>query len=126
MRCALLVQKTRIERRSTRWRAVTRARAAWLAAAIAVLAAALFLVQTRRRRPVAALAPAQPALVPTAVPPLSVAVESVSAYEPTVLQADPVVDAAAEEPLATWARVAIVVVALLAFFAVSLIATKRV
>ena len=31
-----------------------------------------------------------------------------------------------ELPLATWARVAIVVVALLAFFAVSLIATKQV
>ena len=31
-----------------------------------------------------------------------------------------------EQPLATWARVAIVVVALLAFFAVSLIATKQV
>jgi hypothetical protein len=31
-----------------------------------------------------------------------------------------------EQPLATWARVAIVVVALVAFFAVSLIATKQV
>jgi hypothetical protein len=31
-----------------------------------------------------------------------------------------------EAPLATWVRVAIVVVALLAFFAVSLIATKQV
>lgn len=31
-----------------------------------------------------------------------------------------------EQPLATWARVAIVAVALLAFFAVSLIATKQV
>jgi hypothetical protein len=31
-----------------------------------------------------------------------------------------------EQPLATWARVAIVAIALLAFFAVSLIATKQV
>jgi hypothetical protein len=100
---------------------MTRARAAWLAAAVVVLAAVGYLVRRRTRRtPTPAIrmtveeAIVEPPVIETAVAVTSRVMDTV----------DPVEDN--EQPLATWARVAIVAIALLAFFAVSLIATKQV
>jgi hypothetical protein len=115
---------------------------AWIGAAVVVLAALAFLVRRRRARPAAAALPTPPTAVPA--PPVeqvtTAPVEGIPASEAAVddrwkrfeeASAVPsedgdvaVVDE--DKPLATWIRVAIVVVALVAFFAVSLIATKQV
>lgn len=136
---------------------MTRRRAAWLAAVVAVLLGATYLL-TRRTRPVelpvppARPEPAPPATV-VAAPQPRTDPEPALVEEPA-LTAPIVVDRAApqswdggravpartplparhavgeardvEEPLPTWVRLAIVAGALLAFFAVSLIATKHV
>jgi len=123
---------------------VTRVRAAWLAVGLLVFAALGYVVLRRGSAaaplPVSAPLPTRaPALprVTTAPPAVSPLVED-PVDEPVVARAsvddpEPVIGAelaapvsADEKPLATWARVAIVVVALMAFFAVSLLATKRV
>lgn len=110
---------------------MSRARAAWIAAAVVVLAVLAYVVR-RHRAPVPATTVPE---LPVAPPPA----EGISASEAAVAEKwrrleeatamqtedeDVLVDG--EQPLPTWARVAIVAVALLAFFAVSLIATKQV
>ena len=113
---------------------MNRARAAWIAAGVVVLAALGYLVLRRRggqaALPVsAAPAPLRVAAAPPPGPP-AVEVEETEPWPPDEQSAAPAaVDEpvqAAEKPLAAWARVAIVVVALLAFFAVSLLAKKGV
>jgi hypothetical protein len=110
---------------------MSRSRAAWLAGAVAVLlAAAVLLLRMRRADPEPVVATPAPVPLPPA-PVLSperaaaeVSVQVVAEplpVEPAPRQHEPV-----ERPLPTWVRVGIVVVALLAFFAVSLIATKQV
>jgi hypothetical protein len=86
--------------------------------AVAVLLAAAYLLRRRSR-------PAESAPLPAPAPPVttSLTVEAVINEPETQIPAP--VDQS-ERPLATWARVTIVAVALLAFFAVSLIATKQV
>ena len=100
---------------------------------VAVALAASYFVLRRTRAPAAvAAAPSTP--LP---PPVAVAVprtdqgaggaRPAALVEPTLpVAADDPPAAAAEGPLPTWVRVTIVAAALLAFFAVSLIATKRV
>lgn len=105
---------------------MTPRRAAVLAAAVAMLLAGLYLGRRKRRTPAATSdrvgvlehvssdvprEGAVPVPVPEQSPEPAVAVEPVEPVEP---------------PLPTWMRAAIVAVALLAFFAVSLIATKGV
>jgi hypothetical protein len=116
---------------------MTRARAAWLAAAVVALAAVGYVVRrwTRRPAPVAARTevgvPASGVPINSVPPTAEAAITMPTHIEPVV---EPVVagmdtvDAPAddERPMATWARVAIIAVALVAFFAVSLIATKHV
>lgn len=116
---------------------MTRTRALWIGAVVAVLTAAGYLIRRRSRR----VLPAAP--VTTTSPQATVAsVDSIAATseEPVINEPPPTddipsaffgdaVSAPAEEDeksLATWIRVSIVVVALVAFFAVSLIATKQV
>jgi hypothetical protein len=111
---------------------MTRARAVWLAAAVVVLAAVGYLLVRRRpdRTPTRAIrltveAPiSEPTLIepPINEPPINEPAAAVTSRAMDTV--DPVEDD--EQPLATWVRVAIVAVALLAFFAVSLIATKQV
>ena len=111
---------------------MNRARAAWIAAAIVVLAALGYLVQRSRRRPAIAASP-QPAYRPLTTPvggPTTTEEAAISApptleEEPVQTHVTPVLDDN-EKPLPTWVRVAIIAVALVAFFAVSLIATKQV
>src|SRR4051794_11670121 len=114
--------------------AVTRARAAWLAAGVVVLAALGYLVRRRRRRPAPVIARQPPRGGVGAAPAAGVP----STEDSVTTEPSPTVEVAPvrtevgnvvrndEQPLATWARVAIIAVALLAFFAVSLIATKQV
>ena len=116
---------------------MSRTRAAWIAAGLVVLAAVAFLVRRRRALPVSVTSPSVPPV--TAAPAAPAApVEGISTNEVVVTEtwqrfqeasSVPGEEAAVvetEQPLATWVRVAIVVVALLAFFAVSLVATKQV
>lgn len=139
---------------------MTRRRAALLAAVVAVLLGATYLL-TRRGQSAPELVPSTPPVPP--VPPSPREVAEAEA-EPTT-EALPIADAApvvpvrskrserrswdaarplpappvaapavmpatavadAEQPLPTWVRLAIVAAALVAFFAVSLIATKQV
>ena len=104
---------------------MSRSRAAGLVAAVAVLVAVAYLLRQRRR----SANPAVPA--PAAV------VDEVAAPEPRSWDGTPSAarrgaspepprDADRELPLPTWVRLSIVGLALLAFFAVSLIATKQV
>lgn len=87
---------------------MTPRRAAGLAALVVLLVAAGYLLM-RRAKPLPP--PAARALAPAAADPVPVAPRRV---------AEPV-----EQPLPGWVRVGIVMTALLAFFAVSLIATKQ-
>lgn len=82
--------------------------ALWVLLALGVAAAVAVLLT--RDRPAVQAAPALTPAFEPAPPPLPV---------------QPVRQEPAEEPLPTWVRVAIVVGALLAFLAVSLIATKE-
>jgi hypothetical protein len=112
---------------------VTRARALWLAAGFVVLACLGYLVRRRKARvlPVTAAATPAPPVV-RAAPVADASTQEVGrAAEPPAIEEpaqEEIADAAPEDehPLATWARVAIVLVALIAFFAVSLIATRHV
>ena len=111
---------------------MTRAKAAWLAAGVVVLAAVAYLVRRRRTAvtPVLASGPAAERVTAGSVRGTSVPEVAVIA-QPAATEEDPAVHlrdlvADSEQPLATWARVAIVALALVAFFAVSLIATKQV
>jgi len=113
---------------------MTRRNAAWLAAAVTALLAAAYLL-SRRRTPSLTPSTENPqghspedfvevaAAVPVVAAAPVVAAVAVPATSP--LPATAPVDTA-EPPLPTWVRVAIVGVALVAFFAVSLIATKGV
>lgn len=117
---------------------MNRSKAMWVAVAAALMLAAGYLLMMRRR---SASAPA-PAAVPfTAArpvtppaPPLEVvAAEAETSELAAVVEeqptAEPMPPRAADQveaPLPGWARAAIIVAALLAFFAVSLIATKHV
>ena len=111
---------------------MTRARALWLAAAVALVAVGAFLLTRRSRRPapVATGVPAPRPVTTVADVPATVrapvAERSVD-EQPSVGDAGGVaaVVADTEQPLATWIRVAIVAGALVAFFAVSLVATKQ-
>ena len=95
---------------------MTRRRAAWIATVVAVaLALSYFVVRRSRAATPVAAAPVS-AVPPSPVP--TVALPVVAGEAPTA--------AAAEGPLPAWVRVTIVAAALVAFFAVSLIATKRV
>ena len=114
---------------------MTRARAAWLTAAIVLVAALGYLVRRRAHRPTSVVVSAPTVLRTTAVrnEDIPTTEEAVISEPPPIEQAAPaghevraVVADDDEQPLATWIRVAIVGVALLAFFAVSLIATKQV
>jgi protein TonB len=138
---------------------MTRRRAAWIAAVVAVLLGASYLLTKRRAVepavPVAApVPPSPPTPVPTVEAPAPVVEEAPTDPEPAptaplkVTKPEPrswgstravpartpppaPVDTAAaagdvEEPLPTWIRVGIIAAALIAFFAVSLIATKQV
>jgi hypothetical protein len=113
---------------------VNRARAAWIAAALVVLAALGYLVQRRRRQPAAAIASPPPTFRATPAPPVGgpTTTETAAIRELPMIEEQPVptqvTDVAddTEKPLPTWVRVAIIAVALVAFFAVSLIATKQV
>jgi hypothetical protein len=115
---------------------MSRRNAAWLAAAVAVLVAAAYVLTRRRTAAPLATSEEVPDEVPVEAPPVAAAAPVVPAVpvapaprdtswsdvpERTVTATEPV-----ESPLPTWARVAIVGVALVAFFAVSLIATKGV
>ena len=113
---------------------MTRAKAAWLAAGLVVLAAVAYLVRRRSTpaTPLPASSPAAPRVTAASVEGTPRA-EAALIAEPAPLEEEPPVQTEVrdvaqdvEHPLATWARVAIVAVALLAFFAVSLIATKNV
>jgi hypothetical protein len=147
---------------------MTRRRAAWVAAVVAVLLGATYLL-TRRSRPVELpVVPARPEPLPTPAQvepePVAPVPETEPVVEPVVEPADepaptatlpveqrvpqswdggrvvparpappaPAVEPSgqaaeeSEEPLPTWVRLSIVAAALLAFFAVSLIATKQV
>ena len=110
---------------------MTPVRAARLAAGLLVFAALGYVVL--RRRSAAATLPASAPLprataAPSPVDPLvePVAPESVDDPESVVGVGLAAPLPADEKALATWARVAIVAVALMTFFAVSLLATKRV
>jgi hypothetical protein len=115
---------------------MTRARAAWLAAAVVVLAAVGYVVRrwTHRPAPVAArteLKVPAPVVPIEQVSPTEQAITTPTHIGPSTEPAvagvdtvDPMADD--EQPMATWARLAIIAVALVAFFAVSLIATKHV
>jgi hypothetical protein len=107
----------------------------WIGAAVVVLAAVAYLVRRRRAAPTPVTHSERPVAQVTAaavegIPADDVAVEDtwqrfeeasdVPSEDGDVMVVDE------ERPLATWIRVAIVLVALLAFFAVSLIATKQV
>lgn len=114
---------------------MTRARALWLAAAVFVLAAAAYVVRRRGDRPQPA-----PGIAPAPAQVTAGAAAGISAGEVDVADTWQRFEEASavpsdegdavlvddEQPLATWIRVAIVLVALVAFFAVSLIATKQV
>ncbi|MDX6197695.1 MAG: hypothetical protein QOJ79_846 [Actinomycetota bacterium] len=112
---------------------MTRARAAWLAAGIVVISVLAYLVRRRRAAP----GPLPVRLSERA--PVRVthpAVEGISENEEAVAEnwqrfkeasqvgSDDIKVMEREQPLAAGIRVAIVLLALLAFFAVSLIATK--
>lgn len=102
---------------------MNRRRALWLSAGLAVLLAATYVLLRRRRATEAEPAPATwistPRAGPTAEPSPSPRRESLAAVLPVPMQQP-------EQPLPTWVRLGIVAAALLAFFAVSLIATKQV
>ena len=118
---------------------MTRTKAIWLSVAVGLLTVAgLVALRLRRRTP----APAVP-VGPPATPVPAGATSPLAADRPTELDDDEpplpderdwpmhsefrdLVQEDTDRPLATWLRVAIVVAALVAFFAVSLIATKKV
>jgi hypothetical protein len=114
---------------------LTRARAAWIGAAIVVLAAVAYLVRRRRTAPAPVTHSERPVAQVTAA-----AVEGIPADDVVVddtwqrfeeasevpSEDGDVMVVEREQPLATWVRVAIILLALVAFFAVSLIATKQV
>jgi hypothetical protein len=122
---------------------MSRPRAAWLAVTAALLLVAGYVVLHRRRAPQPVQpVPAVPDTVVRAATPAPVAPEPLpltAQPQPTAVPAaaevaevaepapPPVVDDATESeaPLPAWARAAIITAALLAFFAVSLIATKH-
>jgi hypothetical protein len=113
---------------------LNRTRAAWIAAGVVILAAVAFLARrrTRRKAPVTPIPRAAVAVTPAPVVGISTR-EDADPVHPPPTEEEPAVRSEVREvvddterPLATWVRVAIVVVALLAFFAVSLIATKQV
>jgi hypothetical protein len=125
---------------------MNRNRAIWVAAVTAVLLAAGYLLMMRRRSGPAAgpaglpfTAPPHPITPPA--PPIDVAAPEPTTSElaaeapeqPPAVKPTPAVEPKpvrapieVEAPLPGWARAAIIVAALLAFFAVSLIATKNV
>lgn len=110
---------------------MSRRSALWLAVgALAVLLGAGLLVRSRR-----AATPDQPPVQPPLEPPVEPVVPPVRPLEPPDEPIEPPIRPVEptpepieppEPPLPTWARVGIVAAALLAFFAVSLIATKQV
>jgi hypothetical protein len=110
---------------------MTRRRAAWIAAVVAVaLAAGYFVLRRARAITPVALAPSAP-LPPVAVAGATPGSDQGAAAAPRAALVEPTpttppAAAGAEGPLPAWVRVTIVAAALLAFFAVSLIATKRV
>ena len=112
---------------------MTRARGAWIAAGVVVVLAALgYLVRLRTRRRPVTTGPQAPLSV-TAEPVTGMASSETAVAETwqrfeeaAAVRSDESDLMEREQPLATWVRVAIVVLALLAFFAVSLIATKQV
>jgi hypothetical protein len=116
---------------------MTRARAAWLAAAVVALAAVGYVVRRWTRRPAPVAARTEVSVPAPVVPTESVPTTTEAAIttpthigsstEPAVAgvdTVDPLADN--EQPMATWARAAIIAVALVVFFAVSLIATRHV
>jgi cytochrome oxidase assembly protein ShyY1 len=107
---------------------VTRVKAAWIAAAVVVLAGVAYLVRRRRTSAIAppATAPVVELRATTAAPPVIVPPSPIDEESSVQTEVRDVGQDDDEQPLATWARLAIVAVALLAFFAVSLIATKQV
>jgi hypothetical protein len=112
---------------------VTRTRALWLAAGVGVLVAVGYLLQRRRARGQDVPSAALPTPLVTAAPVASTSTPEVAVItEARVMEEQPAQTPLPDEqhekelPLATWARVAIVLVALVAFFAVSLVATKHV
>ncbi|MBK5307402.1 MAG: hypothetical protein JJD92_12005 [Frankiaceae bacterium] len=109
-----------------------RRRSVWLAAAFAVALLAAFLVTRRRATPAVAAAPVvPPASAPKAPEQPSTPdghvffEESASVPESAPIEAEPLTEETGH-PLPTWVRAAVVAGALLAFFAVSLLATKRI
>lgn len=113
---------------------MSRSRAAWLAGAVAVLLAAAYLLNRRQRTPALAAAvtppaPASAVRVPAAPEPAAPEPRSWDGGPGSghrVAMPEPTRDDDHELPLPTWVRLSIVGLALLAFFAVSLIATKQV
>ena len=106
---------------------MSRRNAFWVALAVGLAAVAALSVAGRLRR--RAAQPAEP-LAPWAPDPGPAAVATApSEPQESSVQTQPVVELrteADEQPLPTWVRLTIVGVALLAFLAVSLIATKTV
>jgi hypothetical protein len=110
---------------------MTRRRAALLGGALAVLLAGVYL--PLRRRTGAAAGPVT-AAGPTATLPTAPAVAAAVAADirppppppPPAGTVAPESTEPVEQPLPTWVRLGIVAAALLAFFAVSLVATKQV
>lgn len=107
---------------------MTRRNAAGLTAALAVVLAAVY-VLSRRRTSFPSAASGHLGAVAHTYPDVAQEREQETApvvTAPPVLDEVPEVAEPVEAPLPTWVRVAIVGAALLAFFAVSLIATKGV
>ncbi|MCW2573418.1 MAG: hypothetical protein JWO88_3476 [Frankiales bacterium] len=101
---------------------MTRRRAVWIAAVVAVALAVSYFV-VRRSRAARSVAATPVVTLPPSPAPTAAALAEPA---PPVVAGEATAASAAERPLPTWVRATIVAAALVAFFAVSLIATKRV
>ena len=114
---------------------MSRRRSLWIALAAAAILLGAYVARRRRTPALVAPAPTEPLPVapvatPAVEPPLAATVEAPSTAEGHVFFDDaggpePRDHDETGRPLPTWVRASVVVAALIAFFAVSLIATKQ-